>query len=459
VEDVPKIVLKRLQQTARAEDHPDANLLTAFAEESLAESERARVVEHLAQCGDCREVVALAVPALETAAVLAAAPAAAAASRPSRKSWLNWPGLRWGVAAAGIVAIISIGIVQYKQREKSEATATNLVARNETAAPAAQPLALAPPATETQIAILPAEKEKRKESQAEGMKRVFPNHANNFTADKSARPVYPNSPKPQAMLGAGSGAGFGTGSGAGVRPAPTPRENSADVGSLRSATPEEAAKLAPNLSANKATVPSSSQTVVVEAQAAPVTSAPENQAADQIIENQTLQASQYKSSKAVGVVAAKDLATAQGASTLVLASPWWGISAEGSLQRSFDGGKTWVDVDVNSETATSGSKMAKSAAKTYAQESKKQTKAQPSAIFRALQAQGTEVWAGGSASMLYHSADSGAHWARVVPSADGATLTGDITRIEFSDPQHGQIATSSGEVWITADDGQTWRRQ
>jgi photosystem II stability/assembly factor-like uncharacterized protein len=61
--------------------------------------------------------------------------------------------------------------------------------------------------------------------------------------------------------------------------------------------------------------------------------------------------------------------------------------------------------------------------------------------------------------MLYHSADSGAHWARVLPSAEGATLSGDITRIEFSDAQHGRIATSSGEVWITADDGQTWRRQ
>jgi photosystem II stability/assembly factor-like uncharacterized protein len=38
-------------------------------------------------------------------------------------------------------------------------------------------------------------------------------------------------------------------------------------------------------------------------------------------------------------------------------------------------------------------------------------------------------------------------------------LTGDITSIEFSDRQHGRITTSIGEVWITADDGGTWRRQ
>jgi photosystem II stability/assembly factor-like uncharacterized protein len=91
----------------------------------------------------------------------------------------------------------------------------------------------------------------------------------------------------------------------------------------------------------------------------------------------------------------------------------------------------------------------------------KKVKAQKSASaeFRALAAFGTEVWAGGSAAMLYHSDDAGAHWTRVLPSLSGATLTGDITGIEFSSPQHGRIATSNGEVWITSDAGQTWRRQ
>jgi photosystem II stability/assembly factor-like uncharacterized protein len=38
-------------------------------------------------------------------------------------------------------------------------------------------------------------------------------------------------------------------------------------------------------------------------------------------------------------------------------------------------------------------------------------------------------------------------------------LTGEITSVEFSDSQHGRIATSASEVWITADDGKTWNRQ
>ena len=47
----------------------------------------------------------------------------------------------------------------------------------------------------------------------------------------------------------------------------------------------------------------------------------------------------------------------------------------------------------------------------------------------------------------------------MVPSESEVALTGDITSVEFSDPQHGKIATSAGEVWITADDGKTWHRQ
>jgi len=31
--------------------------------------------------------------------------------------------------------------------------------------------------------------------------------------------------------------------------------------------------------------------------------------------------------------------------------------------------------------------------------------------------------------------------------------------MEFSDAQHGKVVTSAGEIWITADNGQTWTRQ
>src|SRR5580700_10967337 len=97
MEKVPQIVSARLR-TAAAEanrpdanhldaSHPDADVLTAFAEKSLLETERAQVMDHLALCGDCRDVLALALPATESMEQVMV---------PSRGSWFSWPVLRWG---------------------------------------------------------------------------------------------------------------------------------------------------------------------------------------------------------------------------------------------------------------------------------------------------------------------------------------------------------------------------
>ena len=40
--------------------HPDAESLSAFSEQALGKRERAEVLAHLAVCGRCRQVVALA---------------------------------------------------------------------------------------------------------------------------------------------------------------------------------------------------------------------------------------------------------------------------------------------------------------------------------------------------------------------------------------------------------------
>jgi photosystem II stability/assembly factor-like uncharacterized protein len=61
--------------------------------------------------------------------------------------------------------------------------------------------------------------------------------------------------------------------------------------------------------------------------------------------------------------------------------------------------------------------------------------------------------------VLYHSSDAGDHWLRVAPVSSGAMLTGDIVSLEFADLQHGKILTSTGEIWTTSDDGQTWQKQ
>jgi photosystem II stability/assembly factor-like uncharacterized protein len=108
----------------------------------------------------------------------------------------------------------------------------------------------------------------------------------------------------------------------------------------------------------------------------------------------------------------------------------WTISSDGQLEHSIDSGKTWQPVAV-ADNAT----------------------------FRALSSNGPDLWVGGASGLLYHSTDAGGHWTRVKPVSGGTNLTADIAAIEFTDARHGKITASNGEVWLTDDAGQTWRKQ
>jgi photosystem II stability/assembly factor-like uncharacterized protein len=94
-----------------------------------------------------------------------------------------------------------------------------------------------------------------------------------------------------------------------------------------------------------------------------------------------------------------------------------------------------------------------------AENKKAQLKEPAPLVFRAVSANGPDVWAGGTSAALYHSLDAGNRWTRVLPSSAGAVLAGDIVAVQFSDTQHGTVTTSTGEVWGTSDDGQTWQKQ
>lgn len=109
--------------------------------------------------------------------------------------------------------------------------------------------------------------------------------------------------------------------------------------------------------------------------------------------------------------------------------PRWTLSSDGTLQRSRDSGRTWQTISVSSKT-----------------------------IFRALAANGLDIWVGGLAGALFHSSDAGQHWTQVRPAADGGALTDDIIGVEFTDLLHGKLTTSSAETWMTADAGQTWQK-
>jgi hypothetical protein len=112
----------------------------------------------------------------------------------------------------------------------------------------------------------------------------------------------------------------------------------------------------------------------------------------------------------------------------------WTLSAEGAVQRSLDGGKTWQSLSLDQTVADR-------------------------TTFRTLSAVGRDIWVGGKSGSLYHSPDSGQHWARVVPQINGEKLNSDITRVDFSDLQNGTVSTSNGQTWTTSDAGRTWERR
>ena len=112
--------------------------------------------------------------------------------------------------------------------------------------------------------------------------------------------------------------------------------------------------------------------------------------------------------------------------------PYGGDSnpAIGRVERSLDGGKTWQELHVNDRMS-----------------------------FRAVAANGAEVWAGGSAGALYHSADGGQHWARVSVGLGQRVVTATIVNIDVVDRGHVTLTTDAHETWVTGDGGQHWESQ
>jgi hypothetical protein len=489
MQNVPKIVRERLRAATPAVNHPDADVLTAFAERSLPDLERAGVFEHLARCGDCRDIVALALPATE----LVETPVRSATS-----GWLTWPVLRWGFVAAGVVAIASLGILQYQRRIQPAAMASKQTPHLEVAANEPKK------AIAQFVAPAPAEKRDKIQSPAapaftdsvDGAKAIVLEKKS--IAGKSieqdslvkkspsmSRAEAPSTPTQQAS-GGSMGATIGGPLSHGPRLANQwTQQNAIQNQSAAPAPPTVDAKqqAAAQPSANMR-VPAASEAVEVESQTAQLNTEGRNLEALKIQDLPAAQQPPGEDYALAHVDKAKPAMTTQtpksapSAPTPVIAGamlyspaslPRWTITSAGGLQRSFDQGNTWQAVDVNANPGSfhgatdlgatdleAASQTARAKVKDADQALKRE---RTSLTFRAVAAFGADVWAGGSAGALYHSLDGGNHWTRVVPADAGTLLTGDIISLQFPDPQHGKVSTSTAEVWTTSDDGQTWRKQ
>jgi hypothetical protein len=417
--------------------HPDANLLAAFVEKTLSKKERTQVLNHLAQCAECRELAALTLPG----EVELAQPASLAA----RRWWSAWPILRW-VALAGALAAVAFVVVLHPYRSRrpetlSKETGPTLMARASQVAPqpppqpSAQPSAKAPvekeglehrqspqsvaqlkkgagPAGGQQLAALPAGAEAKETTKLMAAARPpapaqvenAPLNSRRYEALKSLTanpaPAVPPAPPPQAPLKQWT-----------APEAPPKAAVAAESQAGATAVPS---------AAPSAAVSADLKARLVGAVSAPATAPSAPRAA-------ALMRAKAQSVEVRGMAfhAAAQSAAAQPAAL-------WTISPEGKVQRSGDGGKTWEEVRVDDKVS-----------------------------FRAIQAMGQEVWAGGSGGALYHSSDGGATWKRVNLISDGSSATETIVFINSPshDAQHVTVKTASGEQWTTEDGGQHWQRE
>ena len=444
MEQLPNIVRKRLN-SAPAGDHPDPDLLTAFAEQALPDQERTRVLLHLARCADCRDVLALAVPPVV---------AASGALDTGRTVWFRWPILRWGAAAACVVIVGSAVLIKHDSMMRSTKIAT--VQENpradrlfeEQSRQSPQPAA---PFPERERAYLSADNEPTKKKFAasaqvgdQELGRQLEGHAVTKVPSKSMMGQLPGGlagerrgPTVGGALDVGAAAGrFSQGPMAYV-----PKPTTVPKVEAKSTAPQEQ-------NSNEfavVEVPKPPESVAVQATAnsvnessAPAAESYEKREAPGKAKASTASA-MFDAMKTPAAMAAPsgELDAKQGVSRAraervvsqrSLLSRWT-ISSDGQLQHSVDSGQTWQPVVV-AEKAT----------------------------FRALSANGPDVWVGGAAGLLYHSIDAGAHWTQVKPTTADANLTADIAAIEFTDFRRGKITTSTGESWITEDGGQSWRK-
>src|SRR6185437_9838149 len=121
---LPKVVQWQVQKAlpVSALPHPDADQLTAFTEQSLPRAERESVLEHLAQCSECRQVATL---------VEAPVPSQAIKMAGSRlwRPVVAWSGMAAGLLVVAAVLLSSLGS-QHKELAEAMREQPSLAAQS-----------------------------------------------------------------------------------------------------------------------------------------------------------------------------------------------------------------------------------------------------------------------------------------------------------------------------------------
>jgi len=457
--EVPKIVHDRLRAAlpgrgAPEQAHPDADMLAAFAEQALSTAERDGMLQHLALCGDCREVVALALPAAD----LVAAPIAsetdglqttASRARGPHKLSFAWPTLRWAALAAGAVVAAAVLLVHPGKLNQATPSAHQQITPSAPAASGPQIASSSVPSSQiatspnNQYAVL-AKDEAGPKSELRLSKKL-----------KAGQAVKP----PQAesdMLLADNKKDSGLAGKLSAAPSDRARVLAYDPRSSRAAT--ETVEVSGAAAA--VTTEPSAENALMARNETPRNDAPAIEKAKPALqEMETMETNEQVKTEAAAVPGVARALARNVMSAAKLASPasqtlarnvTWAIKA-GVLQRSLDSGQSWQDA-----------LHADHPLLCYASHDE-------------------DVWTGGQAGTLFHSANSGVTWVQVQPSIKARQLSSDITHIDVRNaevrdddlrgnmrdelrgnargPAEILLSTTNNEIWSSADGGKTWAKK
>lgn len=485
MQEISNSLRQRLRARPEPTVHPDPDLLTAYVEQSLPSSERSQVVQHLADCSYCREVISLGLSQIE-----AEAPQVASLASGHSRWWI--PAYRWAAVAATVAIAATLVIekpwqARFTRHEPASTLSDNVqpassdrpsVATPTASQPATNALDSTPAGDRNQTAKTETASAPAKPSQhvtgaggpvtsedrslranepvgrisggvvGEGLRRA--------PALMPAPPPVPPQPvqavKTQAAPAAETSYAYkdaqqdyvnttilnnqaaGVIAETKIPEAPSPKATSNQY-----APGKDPRKLrADALAASEMDVP------VVQPATAP-DQAPS--AADSTLAKSTfalksgLSTAVHKTIETAKKVATGKSAGSSGqgfASAGFIASPadadqgtakkpaqavHWSITSDGRLLRSSDVGQ-WHQVVTQN----------------------------PDVQFRVVQPHGSEVWAGGNHGTLIHSWNAGVNWSQMnLPDSS----TSDITAISIDD-DNVQVKTSNGQTFVSNDHGKTW---
>lgn len=473
---IPRLIRERVrarQAGFRSQtEHPDADVLTAFSENTLAREERSLVMNHLGDCEACREVVMFSGAVPEQDAKPAALPA---------RSFFSWMTLRWASLAAVFAVTIGVVVMERSSREgegsvlqhapASDVPPTHGRIVNEQERQRA--------ATKADAAAVEEKDAKVADARVRGKtaeKPVVPPPAplQAYAGMRENRTGRPVAGEAQSKSERAAGRGtlvkdeFSSASNAvaakqemirnrGQLPVEVTNNYEAPAVVAGSGTAQDSSRLAAQESDAYATAPAAPPAATSPAgDVAPGTSgaasAPEQRLVrkksidevapkaagqrsaasaltreDKVLAAQTQVTTSSEDSSSQG----RDNQVALTSGALAAASPVavrWRIH-EGKLQRSSDEGKTWQEVDL-----------------------------EPGVNLHSFWIQGGTVWAGGTGGSLFHLTSQGKNAVRVPIKVSGGDVSQTVVTISFSDEQNGTIKLENGQILRTADGGKTWQR-